>query len=168
LCQAAEIDADSTAAAVAVLEREGHFSVSSSSRAAPCSGDGGSGVPFFFSSARLTSAPPTKVAAATAAPLVGWGGTRGGGWRPFTSEAGVDFRRFVAAVRSILLFEGAEVTVLWHTDGFENVKQGCNGGGTGRALFSGAEHGALKWPSSGRDADYPTFPSRGSRPASVN
>ncbi|CAM9516802.1 unnamed protein product, partial [Ectocarpus fasciculatus] len=91
MCRAAEVDDECTGAALAVLEREGRFCASSS----PVS-------------AAPTPAPPSSHHAAMVAaeaPMSGGGGRGGGVWRS-PPEVDVDFRRFTAAVRAILLFEG--------------------------------------------------------------
>ncbi|CAN0188937.1 unnamed protein product [Ectocarpus sp. 12 AP-2014] len=90
LCWAAEVDDECTGAALAVLEREGRLCASSSS---PVSAP--------------APAPSSHhaVMVAAAAPISEWGG-RGGLWRSPPPDVDVDFRRFTAAVRAILLFEG--------------------------------------------------------------
>lgn len=91
LCRAADVDAECTVAAMAVLEREGRFP------------------PVSSSSSFLSSYPPSALpkTSTTPAPVAGGGQRRGGRWSP--PEVGVDFRRFVAAVRAVLLFEGERV-----------------------------------------------------------
>ncbi|CAM9681897.1 unnamed protein product, partial [Ectocarpus sp. 13 AM-2016] len=90
LCRAAEVDDECTGAALAVLEREGRFCASSSSP---------------VSAPALAPSSHHAVMVAAAAPISRVGG-RGGFWRSPPSEVDVDFRRFTAAVRAILLFEG--------------------------------------------------------------
>lgn len=73
---------------MAVLEREGRFSPLSSS------------APFSPSSCPAPASSKKVMAIA----LVAGEGRGGGWWTP--AEVGVDFQRFVAAVRAVLLFEG--------------------------------------------------------------
>ncbi|CAM9939354.1 unnamed protein product [Ectocarpus sp. 4 AP-2014] len=91
LCRAAKVDDECTGAALAVLEREGRFCSSSSS-------------PGSASAPAPAPSSHHAVMVAAAAPISGGG--RGGFWRSPPPEVDVDFRRFTAAVRAILLFEG--------------------------------------------------------------
>eukprot|EP00903_Cladosiphon_okamuranus_P012853 g12010.t1 len=98
LCRAAEIDSECISAAMAVLEREGRFSPSSCAASSPSTS----------SPSHPASASSSKKATGSA-PVAGGGlglglGRGRGRWNP--PETGVDFRRFVAAVRAVLLFEG--------------------------------------------------------------
>lgn len=80
---------------MAVLEREGRFSSFSSSSSSSSSS--------YPAPAPSNNATTTTEAAPSPGRVGGW-------WNP--PEVGVGFRRFVAAVRAVLLFEGEGVSAL--------------------------------------------------------